>query len=287
MFSELTGEDLYAEMIMQRTNDRRNFLIVEGDGDISVFDRFLAPDLFVAIPAAGKKSAKEALALAFADGFHGVYSVLDRDWKGLIPGEIEDWRIVYTDQYDLDMCVFFSGAYSVVASGYCVRGGYRSNSEGCTEEDIQKVCLEMSFPLGVLRYVSERRGLKLRLRDFPLHEVVAPGGFSVDLNRLVSVAQSRSKGCTAPAEEILFALREAMAEIDNPARYCSGHDVARAFAILMRRRWATVVSAEAVEKAARVTVHWEKFKRFSVYGDCASWFEGDVEQVWRSEGATG
>ncbi|MEU4355864.1 hypothetical protein [Streptomyces virginiae] len=286
MFTELTGEDLYAEIIMQRTNDRRNFLIVEGDGDISIFDRFLEAELFVAIPASGKKSAREALTLAFEDGFPGVYSVLDRDWKDLIPGEIDDWRIVYTDQYDLDMCVFFSGAYSAVASGYCVRGGYRAAGEGCAEKDIQKICLDMAFPVGVLRFVSERDGFQLRLRDFPLHEVVDPGGLFVDLSALVSVALNRSKRCQVPASEILAALTEEMEQIGDQARYCSGHDVARAFAILMRKRWSTVMSVDHVEKAARTAVHWGRFKNFSVYADCALWFDGDATQVWRSEDAT-
>jgi hypothetical protein len=281
LFSELTGDDLYTEMVMQRTNDARNFLIVEGDGDIAIFDRFLAPEHFVAIPASGKKSAREVLQMAFRDNFEGIYSVLDRDWKDLLPGEIEDWRIVYTDQYDMDMCVFFSGAYLAVASGYCTRGGYRTGNPGCSHDEIVQKCLQMAFPIGVLRYISARDRLELKLRDFPLHEVVDASAFSVDIEAMVSAAHRRSKGCATEVDVILETLRTEMESIEDTARYCSGHDVARAFSILSRNLWSTVMPVDNVERAARTAVSLQTFKDFSVYEDCSRWFGGDPAMVWR------
>ncbi|MFE7941360.1 hypothetical protein ACFU46_28905 [Streptomyces griseoincarnatus] len=281
MFSDLTGEELYAEMIMQRTNDARRFLVVEGDGDIAVFDRHLAQDRFTVIPANGKKTAHDALTLAFADNFAGVYSILDRDWLDLIPGDLEDERIVHTDHYDLDMCVFFlPGVYISVASSFCIKGGYRVGGVGCSEVDIREACLKLAFPVGMLRFISERDKLKLRMRDFPLHEVVDRSSMSVNLDLLISTAIGRSKKASIDPQSVKASLVTEMARISDTARYCSGHDVARAFTILAKERWSTTVSADSVERTARAAVSWERFRELSVYKDSSQWFAGRAEMIW-------
>ncbi|MYU04531.1 hypothetical protein GTY81_11665 [Streptomyces sp. SID8366] len=281
MFSELTGEELYAEMIMQRTNDARNFLVVEGDGDIAVIDRYLAQDRFTVIPAHGKKTAHEALALVFADNFSGVYSILDRDWLELIPGDLRDARIVHTDSYDLDMSIFLlSDIYVSVASSYCIKGGYRVSQLGCSEEEIRKACVTMAFPVGVLRFISERDRLELRMRDFPLHEVVDRSNLKVDIDLLVSTAIGRSKKASANPQGVKNALQVEMAGISDEARYCSGHDIARAFSVLIKERWSTIMSTDSVERTARAAVSWEKLKSLSIYSDSARWFSGDTRMVW-------
>ncbi|MGW2635363.1 hypothetical protein [Streptomyces sp. NPDC001348] len=281
MFSELTGAELYAEMIMQRTNDARNFLVVEGDGDIAVIDRHLAQDRFTVIPANGKKTAHEALALVFADGFSGVYSILDRDWLGMIPGELEDPRIVHTDKYDLDSSIFFlPDIYVSVASSYCVKGGYRVGQPTCSEDDIRETCVRLAFPIGVLRFISERDRLELRMRDFPLHEVVDRPTLTVDIDLLISTAIGRSKRASADPQDVKSALQAEISRISDQAEYCSGHDIARAFSVLIKERWSTTMSADTVERSARAAVGQEKFKLLSIYSDAAQWFSGDPRMIW-------
>ncbi|NLU74433.1 DUF4435 domain-containing protein [Streptomyces sp. HNM0575] len=266
---------------MQRTNDARNFLVVEGDGDVAIFDRYVAPDRFTVIPANGKKRACDALALAFADNFEGVYSILDRDWLELIPGEMRDPRIVHTDRYDLDVCVFYlPGVYISVASSFCVRGGFRVDASGCSETAIRNLCIAMAFPVGVLRYISERDGLQLRMRDFPLHLVVNENDLTVDTDCLVSTTLNRSKVATIEFQSLKDTLLEEMTGISDTARYCSGHDIARAFSILAKQRWSTTISVDNVERAARTAVSWEKFRKLSVYLDSARWFGGNTALVW-------
>ncbi|MFF2464380.1 hypothetical protein [Streptomyces mirabilis] len=281
MFSEITGDELYAEMIMQRTNDARNFLVVEGDGDIAIFDRYLAQDRFTVIPANGKKTAHDALRMAFSDNFSGVYSILDRDWLDLIPGEFQDRRIVHTDKYDLDVCVFFlPGVYVSVASSFCVKGGYRLGGAGCSENEIREACIKMAFPVGVLRYISERDKLQLRMRDFPLHEVVDRVSLSVDVDLLISTAIARSKKSSVASQSVTRTLIAEMDGITDITRYCSGHDVARAFSILAKERWSTTISVDNVERTARTAVSWERFQSLSTYSDSSQWFAGKTEMIW-------
>ncbi|MGC4964924.1 hypothetical protein ACLQ2H_02805 [Streptomyces globisporus] len=282
MFTEITGEELYAEMIMQRTNDTRNFLVVEGDGDISVIDRYLAQEKFTVIPANGKQTALEALGLAFSDSFDGVYSILDRDWLELLPGELQDERIVRTDKYDLDMSVFsLPDVYVSIASSYCVKGGYRVGGSGCSEEEIREACIEMALPVGVLRYLSERDGLQLRMRDFPLHDVVDKNSLAVDIDLLISTAVARSKKATATHLAIKSAFLAERSGIAYLARYCSGHDISRAFSILAKVRWSATISIDTVERTARAAVSWAAFQQLSIYSDSASqWFSGDTSMIW-------
>ncbi|WP_406735178.1 hypothetical protein OG508_21345 [Streptomyces sp. NBC_01108] len=281
MLAELTGDDLYAELIMLRSNDSRYFVVVEGVADVAVFDRFA--DLSHCVPTAayGKESAHTCLKRVIADGFDGVFAILDRDWVDLLPGDLQDEKIVHTDYYDLDSCIFFSeGTYEGMASSFCAGGGFRVGANGCTARELQSICVEMAFPVGVLRFISERDSLGLNLGKFPLSEVIGPD-FKVDLESLLRITLSRTKGNKVLLEDISVALHESLKLIKDKARYCAGHDLAKAFSILIKKRWNGKIGADVVERSARSSLDVENFKKMSIYSDARKWAEGSGKPIWR------
>lgn len=281
MLAELTGDDLYAELIMLRSNDSRYFVIVEGVADVAVLDRFA--DLRDCVPTAayGKESAHACLKRVIADNFDGVFAVLDRDWVGLLPGDLQDERIVHTDYYDLDSCIFFSeGTYEGMASSFCAGGGFRVGAEGCTSRELHSSCIEMAFPIGVLRFISERDGLGLNLGKFPLSEVIGPD-LKVDVDSLLRVTLSRTKGTKILPEDLSVTFHEALKIIKDKSRYCAGHDLAKAFSILIKRRWNGKIGADVVERSARSSIDVENFRKMSIYSDAKKWVEGSDKSIWR------
>ncbi|MEV7977013.1 hypothetical protein [Streptomyces sp. NPDC086519] len=273
---------MYAELIMLRTNDRRHFIVVEGPADVAVFDRFTNLDLCLPIPAYGKDSAHACMYRVIEDDFRGVFAILDRDWLELIPGDLQDPRIVHTDRYDLDACIFFADSvYEGIASSFCAGSGFRVGVPGCTEQDILQTCVALSFPIGVLRYISERDGLGLNLRKFPLGEAVKEGDLLVDLNALIDLCLARTKDGSHSKEDLKEVLTRELGEISIPARYCTGHDLAKAFSILVKFRWKVRIGADVVERTARSSLSEERFRDFSIYSEAAGWFEGKTEVIWR------
>ncbi len=282
MLGELTGDDLYAELIMLRTNDARHFIVVEGPADVAVFDRFTNLESCLPVPAYGKDSAHACMYRVIEDDFNGVYAILDRDWLELIPGDLQDPRIVHTEQYDLDACIFFADTvYEGIASSFCAGSGFRVGAPGCAEQDVWQNCVALALPIGVLRYISERDRLGLNLRKFPLGEAVEDGELNVDLDALIDLCLARTKSVSHSKEALRESLERELAEIATPARYCTGHDLAKAFSIFLKYRWKIKVGADVVERAARSALSGERFCKFSIYSDAARWFGGKVEVIWK------
>ncbi|MFD0226070.1 hypothetical protein ACWGPD_00690 [Streptomyces hirsutus] len=281
MLDELTGDDLYAELIMLRTNDKRYFIVVEGVADVAVFDRFMDLGHCVPIPAHGKENAHTCLTRVISDHFPGVFAILDKDWLGLLPNNLEDDRIVHTDHYDLDACIFFSGdIYAGIAGSFCAGNGFRNGSPGCTTDDLQRACVDMAFPLGVLRYISSRDELGLKLDKFPLAEALNVD-LSVDLDSLVSISIARTKGASASKCSLMEDLNREMAAIRDRSRYCSGHDLAKAFSILLKVSWRGKIGADVVERSARAALSATELQKWAIYSRAKKWVSGSAKNVWR------
>ncbi|WP_340377395.1 hypothetical protein U5640_21515 [Streptomyces sp. SS7] len=281
MLQELNGDDLYAELIMLRTNDRRYFIVVEGVADVAVLDRFVNLDDCLPIPAYGKDNAQACLTRVIEDDFPGVFAILDRDWLGLLPGDLEDDRIVHTDDYDLDACIFFAdGVYIGIASSFCAGSGFRIDAAGCTWESLREACIEMAFPVGLLRYVSEQNGLGLNLTNFPLGEVLDTD-LSVNLDSLVDLAISRTKKGSFSKQHILTVLSNEQSMIVDRPRYCSGHDLAKAFSILIKKRWKAKVGADLIERSARSSLTPMGLQRMTLYANASKWTDGTKKRIWR------
>lgn len=267
MFDLLTGEDLYADMVMRRTNDDRIFLVVEGAADVAVFDRFVDDSKCLLIPSHGKARALTAMQSVEAQSSPMIISILDRDWVGLLGTEFSLERVVYTDDYDLDACIFYSDKIcEAVASSFSGPGKYRRGQPGCREYEIHDKCQDLAFPLGLIRYLSERRSIGLNLRNFPLGDVIDRGDMSVNMGKLVEVAIARSKGgAQMSADGLLEIFQAESSKIINKRRYCSGHDLAKALSIIIKSRWGGNVSADTIERAARSTMNVHLLKKFNFY----------------------
>lgn len=280
MLDELSGDDLYAELIMLRTNDSRLFIVVEGAADVAVFDRFVDLDHCVPIASHGKNNARNCLTKVISDSFFGVFAILDKDWLGLLPGELEDDRIVYTDYYDLDACIFFSGdIYAGIAGSFCAGNSFRIGLPGCTTDDLQRACVDMAFPLGVLRYLSARGSYGINLDKFPLTEALR-ADLTVDLDSLVSIAIARTKGGIESKHPIKERLIQGMSTVDEKARYCSGHDLAKAFSILLKKHWKGKIGAEIVERSARSALSSTELQKWTMYSHAKNWTAGGSKRVW-------
>jgi len=280
LLQELNGDDLYAELIMLRTNDTRYFIVVEGVADVAVLDRFVNLEDCLPVPAHGKVNAQACLTRVIEDGFPEVFAILDRDWLGLLSGGLKDERIVYTDDYDLDACIFFAdGVYMGIASSFCAGSGFRVGAAGCTWGELQEACIEMAFPVGFLRYISERDGLGLNLTKFPLAEAL-DNDLSVDLSSLVDLAISRTKGGAFSRDHVLAVLGTERSMVNNRARYCAGHDLAKAFSILIKKRWKAKVGADLIERSARSALTPQGMQEMKMYSNVAKWVYGTDKRIW-------
>lgn len=282
MFENLDADDLYAELLMLRANDRRAFILVEGWADCAVFDRFINADVVITVPAHGKSRALGAIERIYAETrLASVYSILDRDWVGFLDEGVDHHAVVYTEFYDLDACIFFAGGiYEALAANFCTDLSFRRGTSGCTYKVIRDDCVELALPLGVLRYMSHRDSLGLNLRDFPLGQAVKNLPDGVDLIELVKLACKRAKKDPADYQYLIPILQRELASAARQEHYCSGHDLAKAFSLIAKQRWASKVGHDIVERSARAAFSRDLFEQSSVYHEGKRWATSLGVPIW-------
>ncbi|MFF9542703.1 hypothetical protein ACF1B4_03830 [Streptomyces albidoflavus] len=283
MFDILDGDDLHAELIMLRSNDSRAFLILEGPTDCHVLDEFINDEHFTTVPALGKERALGAIARLDEGVLLGsVFALLDRDWVGILEEGVNRSEVAYTDFYDMDACIFFTpGVYEKLAATFCTDNTFKRGEPGCSHSDISTACVDLVFAVGVLRFISSRDGLGLALRKFPLEQVASVRDGSVDLSKLIEIACKRAERDPEDYPDLLESLRRELAGIEEPHRYCSGHDLAKAFHLIAKRRWATKVGADVIERTARAAYGREHFERSGIYRSTSHWETSSGETAWR------
>lgn len=283
MFDNLDADDLYAELVMLRANDVRSFILVEGPTDCAVFDRFVNDEHFTTVPAHGKERALGAIErVSGGKQLTAVYAILDRDWVGILEDGLDHHTVVYTDFYDLDACIFFApGVYQALAASFCTDLSFRHGAAGCTQDDITTACVNLVLPLGLLRYISRRDGLGLNLRDFPLGQVAKDPTAGVDLTELVTLACKRGGKDPADHAGLVDLLQQEVARASKREQYCSGHDLAKAFSLVAKQRWASKAGHDTIERSARAAFGPDAFEQSSVFHASRRWTTTTGATAWK------
>lgn len=269
----LDANDLYAHILMLRTVDLRNILLVEGNSDCGLLDPFLDSAECHSLPANGKSTVEGAISIADAQGTEGVLAILDRDWVGMLSTPIESGNAVYTEAYDLDAeMALLDTILDRVTSNFCDRQAMKQHLDRIGSPSVRDLAVTLSAPLGILRFVSERDSLNLSLRNFPLREIMTDNYSSIDLPRLISIAVARTEHRSFDEGSLVGAVRK---ELSEKARalwlYCSGHDIAACLAVLVRRCWGGEIGADNMERAIRAAVSREDFRAAAIFKSTERW----------------
>ena len=280
----MTGDDLFAEILMLRTADSRAIMLLEGASDCQVLDTHVEPDTAITLPGYSKTAVERAIELIDASAVPRVLAVLDLDWVGILSGPSESANVVYTDYYDLDATVFLTGDVLVrviAATTDRERVGAYVESTGLP---LKETVIRMAAKIGLGRYVSCRDQLKIPFRDFPTHAAIAQADDDVDLGRMTTIAVGRAAEPAIQQHEFLRRVRAALGTSPDLSRYCSGHDIAAALAHLVRRRLGGgSLSRKTMEQFGRAALSCETLRQTALYTNVAAWAQAANTQVWSCE----
>ncbi|MFF3444012.1 hypothetical protein [Streptosporangium sp. NPDC002721] len=282
MRERLTADDLYAYVLMLKPVEKRAILIVEGDSDDAALAGHINDDEVNVIPGYGKGIIERVMSMVNDAGMREVGAVLDRDFGDIVTGDSPPLNTFYSDMYDLDATIFLSGSLCErVANNFSSVDAVRSItvSLGCVS--IEQAVISLALPLGVLRLISVRDGLGLRLQDFPLGEVVADDCRMVDIEQLTVKAIQRSNDQVARGPKDLAAdLMTELLDISDPKRMCSGHDLVRSLSVLLRKKSGVSMRPDTLERAFRAAFSCDLLCRTILYAEVGAWGRKMGREVW-------
>lgn len=283
MQSFVTGDDLYAHVLLLRAVDPRAVLLMEGPSDCAVVDPHLNSDQIQSLPAHGKESLLRCIEIADIQGERNVLGVADRDFDIEFGFQVVSKNLVYTDAYDMDTLVCYTG--SVLSRAISAASHRETRIRHLTAHAISdpRTIVECSAgALSAVRFLSMRDGLGLNLDRFPMHAVVKPPSGEVDLERMIDIAISRSSQTVATRSRIVAEVESIRDKHSKALRYfIRGHDFHACLAVQISQFWGgTKLSVERIAVVLRAAMGCLDLMGTTLFDQIRTWGHTRGINVW-------
>ena len=273
MIGRIDGHYVAAQVRMVRQIHKGTILILEGETDARVFNRFVDAGACEIEVAFGKQNVLQALDLLEDEGFPGVVAVVDADFDRLLGRSQGLENLCVTDCHDLDLTIFGTCALQ----RYIVEHAEPERLKSEFKSDIHAIrakIIESTLPLAYCRLISENRNLRLFFGDLQYDKFVRLDDLSVNTEELLATLIARSStSCTVA--NLTRLVNDERANSHDPYQLANGHDVAAILGIALRkmlaaRRFAQTWASE-IEAGLRLAFDWEGIAETTVYKCLEGW----------------
>lgn len=281
MLEHITGDDLFAQILLLRAADPRTLVLVEGGSDCDALDPHIDPEVAQSLPGRSKQAVERAIALVDEKQHERVVALVDRDWDGDLTPMLASSNVCYTDLYDLDATIILMGdVLERVLSSLADRQARSAHVDrlGLTEREL---LIRLSGVVGIARYVSVRDCLEVRFAEFPAHSCIDVDQGVVNISEMAVVAVGRSKSPCCDAVQLAEQVRAELGNDPDLERHCNGHDVAAHISALIKAEWGGAkLSAKMVEKVARAAFDGVNLRRTRFFKAISEWAGQADTRVW-------
>lgn len=279
MHESVTGDDLYAQILMMRTSDGRSVLLVESPDDYAALSPHLDEQTVSTVPCYGGRNLDRAIELADAHATERVLAIRDRDFIGIVGATPSSPNVVLTDLYDLDATIFCRTAAGQQLTAVFGHERARSHSAAAGFGSPVEAVVEAAAEVGRLRLCSETNGWALSTREFPLSEVLQSQSGRVDRWQMLTIAVARSpdaKVDASVAERALPSLDGIQAD-----QVACGHDLGRALSAIISTCWGgSRVSASVILQALRAALACAELHSLELYRRVTEWEKARGARIW-------
>lgn len=258
---------------MLRSLHKGTFIIVEGDTDKRVFDRFADTLHCQIIPAYGKDNTVTVLEILEKDTFKGILAITDADFQHLENEKPASVNLFLTDTHDLE-CLILS--CSNVLDKILSEFG-SSNKIKQLPVPVINAILENALPLGLLRWLAtkDRENLPLRFRDLDFNIFVNKNNLKTNLDKLLQEIYDKSKDIKIEQPELKKRVQRLKKENPDPWQANSGHDVVKLLTIGLQsvfgNKTAKDLTVEILEKMIRMNYEYRHFKTTQLFQSVKNW----------------
>lgn len=268
----LTAADIANNVRMNRTLHSGAILIVEGDIDSRVYNRFCDQSSCLVIPAHGKDNTIGALALLEADQVHGVLAIVDSDFWRLDGINPTSPNLLQTDTHDIETMILRSKAL-----GYLLGEFGSASSILKLGKPVHDLLLERTLPIGFVRWISgpskDNLGLKFDGLDF--NKFVDPTNLTVDVGILLKELKANSSNPGLNDKNIKAKITVLQNQRHDAWQVCSGHDLVQILCIglvnVFGNQKALSLNFETLERSLRLAYDYTLFKSTALCNYITIW----------------
>ena len=273
--SHIDGGDAFGELFLERSTHKGSFLLVEGNSDKSLFDKFVSNRDCSIIICHGKEKVIDAINISTNHNCEGVIAILDKDYSRQLkpPNQRE---ILYTDQNDTEIMILCSDALDAVLLEYGI-AEKRDELEKREGKPVRDIIFDASGFLGALRLISQKRKWNLKFQGMK-YRFYARNSFKI--KELESVQHITGRSDVRPQVPEKGIVELAIKERKNHAHsrdICCGHDCVRVLGRALNcdlgntKSFDSESGAKSLERVLRVSYNWDHFHQTSLYKEIKTW----------------
>ena len=272
MKAHLTPHDIANTVRMMRTLHHGAIVIVEGDTDLRVYQRFVDEKHCKLVPGNGKPNTIGSLSILENANLKGILAIIDADFWKLDGVKPSSPNLVLTDTHDLETMILSSNALDRVLSEF---GSI--TKIGGLGKPVRTLLLEMASPIGFFRWLSSptKDNLSLKFKGLNFDGFLNKQTLEVDIDKLIKQVEANTPGCTINSGGTKVKIENLKTMGYDLWQVCSGHDMTEILAIGLRSLFgntrAATVSTEVVDGILRISYEHSCFRCTQLYASIESW----------------
>jgi len=283
---EITGQTLANQIMLERAARPRNFFLVEGGSDASLFTGFLDADRCSIIVCIGWENLFQAISILSEMGCEDVLGFCDRDYFDEKGYAEYSGVIIFTDENDVETQIICSEALEKVLQefGVAERIAAEVDREGASPSEL---VLQWAQATGALRMSSALNGWNLKFAGmkYKFQDVNSP---------LLCVVQTVQHVVGRSAQDGLPDL----ATVENTVRICidnnsnrklaNGHDCVAVLGRAFRRRFGSTNNFNSpdgrdnLSKILRIAYEFAFFQKTRGYKEIRRWELATGQSILRT-----
>lgn len=275
MQGSLTGDSLFAHLMMQRQVDPRLFLLIEGDEELAILTGHI-DDLSVMIfVGGGKPTVLRAGALIDDSGMGKAAALIDRDLDDFTGASANyPTSMIVTDGYDFSSDVL-TADWEILRRAAVAHGGVAAvkNIEVMTSSVFIDSVRRLSSSIISLRLVNQELALGLNLRGFPYQDIIDGTLEPLAADQILARANQRSSTVVL-LQDVKGPLEQATARINKAPIVPGGHDIFGATSAMLRASGASGVGAKQIAASVFTAANCELMTALSVVTKIQAWAAG-------------
>jgi hypothetical protein len=272
MRSRITGYDIANYARMLRSLHAGTILIVEGDKDRRVYERFINNTCCKLIYAYGKANALDAIDILEKGKFRGRLAILDSDFFGIDGIKPSTLNIILTDTHDLETMLLSSDGLERILSEFG-----SAQKIGKLNKPIRDILLERAVPIGLLRWISSpiKDNLCLNFKSLRYETFLDKTTLNLDIDKLINEVVANSMPCTIKKDSIKLKIATLKKEGHDPWQICSGHDLIEILSFGLKNTFgnnkAKKLSPNVFDSMLRIAYDYSHFALTHLYSLIKAW----------------
>jgi hypothetical protein len=281
MMQGLTGDDLFATVLLLRAVDDRVIMLLEGDSDCKVLDPHIDPAGARYIPGYGKGAVVKAIRLVDQANVKKVVGIIDSDLDRQRGTPHSSSNLITTEFHDLDAEIFFVESVTKrLVANVCDQEAVERYLSEVASSSVVELVTRIASDVGWLRLRNHSDELGLRIEGLPAAEAIDWSQGVVDRQALARIVISKSPNAAVRLDALLELWERELAEREVDVLVCNGHDLLAILAALARKKFSCNFGKKALAVMLHVGLSCSEFMETHVFRRVEDWAARHGAAVW-------